>query len=414
VRLGLTLGAGRLRHGKDFDAGAAISAWARTLLAREGASQIDVSLFGKHLSLVATHAQSRNVLSRAPNAGVGRAAQAKISAMSFLAPRALTIAHDESWTLLRLFNERVLGPAGPHPFAQTFLTHTRNAFARPPRNAADIRKAMGRAMAHIVLGDSAAIAPEIARDVSELFRVVQSPVKRKLLGWRYTAKRDHLYTVLGRAWEGARPDDESLIALAKRVAPAHLDRETMLQQVPHWMFTFTGSGTDLLIRTLALITSNPGVHHTVLSEAEGARLDNAASVEGLPYLQACLLEAGRLFPPVTRTFHAQAGVGKDATIVHWFPLLQRDERLGPTVNAFRPERWLGDQLDAAAGESNLFLRGPRACPGMHLILLVCKGALLRLLVEHRVVATLDRLTSDPLPVSFPSREPRFALSEERP
>lgn len=415
VRLGLRLGAGRLRHGKDFDSGAAVSAWARTLLTREGASQIDVSLFGRRVSLVANHAQSRNVLSRAPNAGVGRAAKAKIAAMSFLAPRALTIAHDESWTLLRLFNERVLGTAGPHAFAQAFLGHTRNAFARPPRSVDDVRHAMGRAMAHIVLGDSAAIAPEIARDVTELFGVVQSPVKRKLLGWRYAAKRDHLYTVLGRAWEGARPDDESLIALAKRVAPGHLDRETMLQQVPHWMFTFTGSGTDLLVRTLALISSNPGVHHKVLSEARAAAsLDSAETVEGMPYLQACLLEAGRLFPPVTRTFHAHAGAGTDATIVHWLPLLHRDERLGPTVNAFRPERWLGDELDAAAGESNLFLRGPRACPGMHLILFVCKGALLRLIAEHRVVATLDRLTSDPLPVSFPNRDPRFAVSEERP
>lgn len=413
ARLGLALGTGRLRQGRDFDAGAAMASWARSLLAREGASQIDVSLFGKKVSLVANHAQSRNVLSRAPNAGVGRAAKAKISAMSFLAPRALTIAHDEAWTLLRLFNERVVGTAGPHEFAQAFLGHTRNAFSKPPRSIHDIREAMGRAMAHIVLGDSAAIAPEIADDVTELFGVVQSPVKRKLLGWRYTGKRDHLYAVLGRAWEGARPDDESLIALAKRVAPAHLDRETMLQQVPHWMFTFTGSGTDLLVRTLALIGSNPGVHHEVLSEARAAgRLDSADTVERLPYLEACLLEAGRLFPPVTRTFHAHAGAG--GTIVHWFPLLHRDERLGPTVNAFRPERWLGDELDAAAGESNLFLRGPRACPGMHLILFVCKGALLRVLVEQNVVASLDRLTSDPLPISFPKRHPRFSVSEDRP
>jgi cytochrome P450 len=413
ARLALALGAGRLRQGKDFDAGATINAWAHTLLNREGASQIDASLFGKHVSLVANHAQSRNVLSRAPNAGVGRPAKAKIEAMSFLAPRALTIAHDEAWTLLRLFNERVVGTAGPHPYAQAFLGHTRNAFATRPRRVDDIRDAMGKAMAHIVLGDSAAIAPEIAHDVTALFGVVRSPVKRTLLGWRYTGKRDHLYAVLARAWEGARPDDESLIALAKRVAPSHLDRETMLQQVPHWMFTFTGSGTDLLVRTLALVTSNPGVHHKALGELRSAGpLDRADTVEGLPYLQACLLEAGRLFPPVTRTFHAHASAGKDATIVHWFPLLHRDDRLGPTVNAFRPERWLGDELDAAAGESNLFLRGPRACPGMHLILFVCKAALARLLIEQRVVATLDRLASDPLPVSFPKRPPRFTVSEE--
>jgi cytochrome P450 len=181
------------------------------------------------------------------------------------------------------------------------------------------------------------------------------------------------------------------------------------------MFTFTGSGTDLLIRALALISSNPGVHHKVVSEVRAAGpLDRAETIEGLPYLQACLLEAGRLFPPVTKTFHAHASGGKDDTVVHWFPLLHRDERLGQTVNAFRPERWLGNALDAAAGESNLFLRGPRACPGMHLILFVCKAALARIIVEQRVAANLDRLASDPLPVSFPKRPPRFTVLEESP
>jgi len=413
ARLALSLGAGRVRHGKDFDAGATASAWARALLRREGASQIDVALLGKHLRIVGNHAQSRNVLSHAPNAGAGRAAKAKIEAMSFLAPRALTIAHDEAWTLLRLFNERVVGTAGPHVHAQAFLGHVRHAFARPPTDVEDIRDAMGNAMAHIVLGDSAAIAPEIARDVTMLFGVVQNPVRRRLLGWKYTPKRDHLYTVLARAWEGAGDEDESLIALAKRVAPSHLDRETMLQQVPHWMFTFTGSGTDLLVRTLALITSNPGVHHRVIAELRAAGpLDRAETIEGLSYLQACLLEAGRLFPPVTRTFHAYVSAGKGGTIVHWFPLLHRDERLGETVNAFRPERWLGNELDAAAGESNLFLRGPRACPGMHLTLFVCKAALARMIAEQRVVARLERLTTVPLPVSFPKRAPRFTVSEE--
>jgi cytochrome P450 len=142
-------------------------------------------------------------------------------------------------------------------------------------------------------------------------------------------------------------------------------------------------------------------------------LDGHASIERLPLLHACLLETGRLFPPVTRTFHTRAasGGGDRRLVLHWFPLLQRDDGLGPTVHAFNPERWTAPSPDAAAAASNLFLRGPRQCPGMDLILFVCKAALVRLIADFGVGAAHPRLTSDPLPVSFPTMVSRFTSTE---
>jgi cytochrome P450 len=96
--------------------------------------------------------------------------------------------------------------------------------------------------------------------------------------------------------------------------------------------------------------------------------------------------------------------------VHYFPLLQRDDRLGPTVHEFRPDRWLAPDLDAAAQASNLFLRGPRACPGMDLILFVCKTAAAMQLGELGLSARQDRLAHDPLPVSFPKLDAPFTAS----
>ena len=190
------------------------------------------------------------------------------------------------------------------------------------------------------------------------------------------------------------------------------------------MFTFTGSGTDLLTRTLALVTSRAETRRRVLEEIAAAGApDRAETVERLAFLNACLLETGRLFPPVTRTFHAApngaardtahaaAGGGRGPESVHWFPLLQRDDALGPDVHAFRPDRWLTPEPDAAAAASNLFLRGPRACPGADLILFVCRAALARQLAELGVAARSERLARDPLPVAFPGREARFTSSE---
>ncbi|MGQ0648919.1 MAG: hypothetical protein ACT4P7_15280 [Gemmatimonadaceae bacterium] len=411
ARLVLQLGTARLRQGKDFDLSAAGSAWARSIMQRDNATVLEISALGKQVQIVGDHAYSEDVLSQTPSVTGHGAATPKVEGMSFLAPHALTIAHDEEWKRLRPFNERVLGTGGTHVYAQTFLDKVRGAFSRPVASVEEARGAMGRAMGGIVLGDAAPDPQHVAEDVSTLFGIVQKPVKRKLLGFLYAGRRKRLYELLGRAWDSADAGEPTLIALARHNAP-DMDRTALLEQVPHWMFTFPGSGTDLLLRTLVLITSRSAVKQQVIDEARSAGpLDRAETMRKLPYLEACLLEAGRLFPPVTKTFHSHAPTGPDRHIVHYFSLLHRDDRLGPTVHAYRPERWQGPELDAPAAASNLFLRGPRACPGMDLILFVCKAALARLVVEHGVTAPHPRLTSDPLPVSFPRDIPRFTASE---
>jgi cytochrome P450 len=376
---------------------------------RDGGADIDVA----SVELVGNRQHSDAVLSARPGPGGYEAGEMKTKAMRFLAPGALTIAAGESWTRLRPFNEHVLGTGEPHPFAQTFLSHVRGAFAGPVHDAGEVRDAMGRAMVKIVLGD---VNPSLdpAADVTKLFGVVQSPVKRTLFGFLYKRRRARFYQLLERKWDtaGDRRGEQTLLALASRQA-SDADRTTLLQQIPHWMFTFTGSGTDLLVRSMCMITSRADVHAQVLDEIRTVGpLDRAESIGRLVYLNACVLETGRLFPPVTRTFHhaAPSSGARPRELVHYFPLLQRDDSLGPTVHQFNPDRWLTTTLDAAASASNLFLRGPRACPGMDLILFVCKAALSRQLGELHLTARQDRLTRDPLPVSFPKIASSFSVT----
>jgi cytochrome P450 len=412
LKLAAALGADRLR-GKRSDPAGAGSKWAQGIIQKQGGADLEIAVPGRPLELIAHHGHSHEVLT-APGGGEGyHPGKAKTTAMSFLAPGALTIAHGDSWRQLRPFNEQVLGTGHAHPFAQTFLGHVRAAFAKPVANIDEIRTAMGRAMVKIVLGDTPGVA-DPAKDVTVLFGVVQSPIKRKLLGFLYRGRKRRLYQLLARRWEGsASTKEQTLLAIAHEKAPG-LDRDTLLQQIPHWMFTFTGSGTDLLARTLMLITSRPQVQKLVLDEIRAVGPASQADTVGrLAYIEACVLETGRLFPPVTKTFHSRSPTtgAKKQEVVHYFPLLHRDDRLGPTVHEFRPERWLSEKLDAAAEASNLFLRGPRACPGMDLILFVCKAAIARQLGELGVSARQDRLATDPLPVSFPKVDARFTVSE---
>jgi len=413
LSLGATLGA-ELLKGSKSDPAAAHRRWADHVMKRDGGADIDVAILP--IEMVGNRAHSNELLASAPDEGVVTPGHTKADAMRFLAPAALTIASGDAWRRLRPFHEQVLGTGGTHAFAQTFLFHIRAAFAAPVHNESDIRAAMGRAMIKIVLGD---VNPRLdpARDVTKLFALVQSPVKRKLLGFLHRRRRDHLYDLIARKWEylaesseGSR--EETLLAIAAHVAP-DTDRTSLLQQVPHWMFTFTCSGTDLLTRALCLITSRHHVRERVLDEIRGCGpIDKATTVERMVYLNACILEAGRLFPPVTKTFHERRAApgGRAREYAHYFPYLQRDDSLGPTVHEFRPERWLEPTLDAAAAASNLFLRGPRACPGMDLILFVCKTAIARQVAELGVSARQERLARDPLPVSFPKVSGRFTTS----
>src|SRR5262245_32958807 len=236
LHLGATLGADCLR-GKRSDPAAAGNRWAHGVMKRDGGADIDVA----SVELVGNRQHSDAVLSARPGPGGYEAGEMKTKAMRFLAPGALTIAAGESWTRLRPFNEHVLGTGEPHPFAQTFLSQVRSAFAGPVHDASEVREAMGRAMVKIVLGD---VNPSLdpAGDVTKLFGVVQSPVKRTLFGFLYRRRRIRLYQLLERKWDtaGDRSSEQTLLALASRQA-SDADRTTLVQQIPHWMFTFTGS-----------------------------------------------------------------------------------------------------------------------------------------------------------------------------
>ncbi len=412
ARLVSRLGTGKL-GGDSFDPGRAVCAWARRIMDRkDGATGVRVGVGGRGVDLVGDLDRSETILGAKPGDGY-RAGDLKVSAMAFLAPGALTVADGARWQALRTFNEGALGTGGAHPHAQAFLEHVRAAFAAPVSDRAGVERAMARAMAGIVLGGDPTEAARMADAVGTLFDVVQSPVRRLLLGWRYRGRRQRLYDALARRWEATSPEDPTVLGAARGHAP-DLDLRTLLEQVPHWMFTFTRSGTDLLTRTLAMTAARPDARRRIVAEcAEAGAPDRAESTGKLAFTRACLLETGRLFPPVTRTFH-QAVAGGGREVVHWFPLLQRDDALGASVNAFRPERWLTDAPDAAASASNLFLRGPRACPGSDLILFVCTAAVARQIGEIGITGRGSRLSRDPLPVSFPEGEARFAAPEASP
>ena len=235
-----------------------------------------------------------------------------------------------------------------------------------------------------------------------------------ILGRKQRGRRERFYGTIRELWKENRgSQDSSLLARAHALAQGeNFEEQELLEQIPHWMFTFTGSGTDLLSRALAIVGSRPEVGGKVREEiAVGGPPDQSRSIAQLNYLEACLLETCRLFPPVTRTFHVApqgdmfGGISIPAgvEIWHYFTASYRDTSMDPRANDFEPEKWIEPGSNRRSMYPSLFLSGPRACPGEGLILFVCKAAIAILIEQQRIRLSSSALARDPLPFSFPDR-----------
>ena len=388
----------------------ALHEWVREQSARGRAGDLELDAPGGRFLLVNGAALSAEILGEPPSTDRLVGGRLRRRSMGFLAPRALTISNDGDWQRRRAYNEQVLATGRPHDHRQAYLDEVHTAFAAPVRAAEAIREAMGRLMLAVVLGDGA--PADLPQEVRGLMGVVENPVRRVLVGRFYAGRRTRFYDALRRQWD--RAPDRTLVGRFRGLGVSPSPES--LEQIPHWMFTFVLSGTDLLTRTLALIGSRPEALRRVRAELDAAGpLEEAASIDRLAYLEACVREAGRLFAPVTRTTHTPpSGVDLDGRripagtrIVHYFPLTQRNTAIDPTADDFVPERWLDPSSEAHRLYPNLFLSGARECPGRDLIMFLCTSAIAIQTARHGLRVEAPALSSDPLPLSFPSGDLRF-------
>ena len=402
---------------RSFDFDLTFQGWLGKVSHRVGSENVVLNLYFRKFLVVTGRELSAHILAQPPDVQGYMEGRTKARAMSFLAPQALTITHGEQWRRLRRLNEDTLRAGGADARMQFIVDGVRRAFQAPVSDIDDIRDCMAQTMLMVVFGSDSAPA-HLVEDVQVLFEHVQNPGRRMLLGWRETGRRRRFYEALRRLWrEGTESGAPSLISTARGTSyNGAFSEEELIQQIPHWMFTFTGSGTDLLARTLGIVASRNDVYDRVYAEAMGRNSTSLASAAmRMEYLEACLLEVCRLFPPVTRTFHAAPQgdtfygfrIPAGMEILHCFTANQRDVSRDPTANDFRPERWMEPGSNAEAIYPSLFLGGARDCPGKGLILLVCKMAILKLIQYGRMRSKCPALSRDPLPRSYPESGLRY-------
>ena len=404
-----------VRHPRSVSPGLVLSNWIWGLTRRRKSENIVVNLGIRKILLVTGRDLSNHILQGPPNSKTYIAGTTKKRGMSYLATDGLTICQDEQWQRLRALNEQVLSMDTSTALQQSVLDQVHQAFSGRVSSVEDLRESMGRTMLGVVFGGAPA---HLVEDIQVLFGYVQSPLKRLVLGRRQRGRHLRFYATIQQMWaKNEQSQDSNLMARACSFAQGgDFDADELIQQVPHWMFTFTGSGTDLLARTLAMLGSRPQVGDKVRDEIGAAGpLDEPGAIGRLPFLEACLLETCRLFPPVTRTIHvAPAGdtfggvaISPGMEIWHYFPASYRDTSVDSKANDFEPLKWINSGDERRSAYPNFFLSGARACPGEDLILFICKAAIAILMGQDRLRPGSGVLASDPLPFSFPSSAVKF-------
>ena len=269
ARLIGALGYGLFRHPLSVNPGLLLSNWIWGVTRRHKSENIVVNLGIRRILLVTGKDLSKHILDERPSAKTYLAGRTKTQGMSFLAPQGLTICHDEQWQGLRTLNEQVLAVGADPALEQAVLDQVHQAFSGPVSKAADLRENMGKVMLGVVFGGAPA---HLVEDIQVLFGYVQCPLKRLLLGRRQRGRRERFYSTIRQMWEkNEQPQSPNLVGTACPLAQGgDFDMEELVQQVPHWMFTFTGSGTDLLTRTLAMLGSRPDAGRKVREEIAAA------------------------------------------------------------------------------------------------------------------------------------------------
>lgn len=409
---------------------AILTAWFQRLAQRyAGKGAVVLSLPGKRILLVVDRDLSVHILSQPPSQSAYLPGRLKVKAMTLLAPHALTISHDQEWLRWRAFNEAVLCPGSPHPDRAVHLPTIRAAFSTPLQSLADIRQRLGAAMLAVVFGVDpgapgwkAVDLMAVAEDVQQLADLVNKPLRRLVLGPFQRGRRERVYEALREVWQASSDGSPpgSLLARAHAVDSHDFDREVLLEQLPHWMFTFQGSASTLFGRTLVLLLSQPGLLEKVREEVRTVCGSDGPSSEDqiarLRLLEACVMETGRLYPPVPLTVHRRASeeihdgrrVPADTDILQLFVLLQRPQLPFVEASEFQPSSWL--DRPGACPFSDVFLSGARTCPGKDLILFVIKTGLATILAGRLPTVPHGAFRQARWPLSFPDRLIRFTAS----
>jgi cytochrome P450 len=318
----------------------------------------------------------------------------KKRAVSRFIPDALVISSDEGWLDRRPFNEHVLDFGKPHRYRDAFRDIVFNEAQRLPRQgSAELAwsdfQGLGTRISHQVILGAGELRPDMAEDLARLLR-------RSNYLWRDESAFARFHRQMVRDLESAAPNHPGapthclMADSAAELASGNASDITRVpSQIGFWFFVLK-DGLELHVaRTLALIAAHPDAQEQVRDELAHAGVLNAAAINRLDYLQACLHEQARLWTPVplllrrarhSFSLNGEIPIAREQQILIHAGFYHRDSRFfGARADRFSPDDALGDDFPAIY----FFSAERQSCVGRSLVTFLLKAALASLLSRFR-------------------------------
>lgn len=325
----------------------------------------------------------------------------KRRALSRLVPEALVISRGDAWWDRRGFNERVLAFGLPHPHRDVFngiVAREAAALAATPGGTlrwADFEAFAQRVSQQVVFGPGAlepALAVHLARLAGRANLVVLPPPAHDFAAF-YARIDAHLEpqraALAASGAESAPPAGCLMHDSAKELVSGAATAATRVdRQIGFWLYVLADALALHVARTLVLIAAHQDAQHRLHDEIRRSPALAAADIDGLRFLEACLLEQMRLWTAVPLLLRR---ADRPFALRGEIPIVAEDQLLipagfhhrDPARFGARADRFAPEALAGASPPLYVFSDRRQSCAGQSLARFLLKGALAALLARHR-------------------------------
>lgn len=215
----------------------------------------------------------------------------------------------------------------------------------------------------------------------------------------------------GVAWDDleARKSFVGMFLVDAQSRGEELDEEYLRDLVLNFLIAGRDTTAQALSWTIFCLCQHPDVAEKVrqeLADVCGIRGPAYEDMSRLPYLQAVLSEALRLYPSVPVDTKVAANndtwpdgtfVPRGTTVIYDIYCMGRDTKIwGDDAEKFRPERWLDMSEPPSSYEYAVFNAGPRECLGKRLAWVEMKTCLAMLLpnIDFKLAVSATEVIPD--------------------
>jgi hypothetical protein len=336
---------------------------------------VELNIFGQPIYLITQTEDIQQLLDLSPNPfGPGIF---KANFFSTFIPQNVGISVNPDWKYKREYNDKVLETDKPHSMNLIFSQYIEDIFTKArPTNFEEFTEMTRQLTSKILFGTY-----EYNPIIYKVFKQADSFLSARFNVNTVNPNDLQTYREYLR-YELEHPKPNTLMYLGNQYHKL-LPTDSVIDQIPHWVFPIAGLFSVHLPRLLVLLIHHPDELEKVKQEVESKnylKKDN--------YIRKCILELFRLNNAVNSTFRGLTESFTFKSSGETFPTgtqfvffnnpALRD--LFENPNEFIPSRWSMELEESIV--ALMFNQGNQRCPGKELVLSLLTSALVVYLRIH--------------------------------